>query len=214
MSTVASELHHQVVGSDIPSLRRRLDGAWALLFSHVDDFSVQGFEADRWLAHVRAAFASTNVRPLAGATDAYEHSTSWVVEAGGAAVCMNLEDIRHILLREEGSECMREAALDSRVRFVILLDHQARVRWSYLYQPEQQPPSPIDLARLAESKRLEALEADQRKWGKMSPFPRWPVGQLTVRAESHGLPTQPPTPHGFDTSLNSSISSTRLDAPS
>ncbi|MGH8188902.1 MAG: hypothetical protein ACREUC_20260 [Steroidobacteraceae bacterium] len=65
----------------IASLRRWLHGQWALVFSHPDDFASYGFESDRWLVHVREAFAATGVRPLALAATATSLAADWITDA-------------------------------------------------------------------------------------------------------------------------------------
>lgn len=125
-----------VPGGPFPAvaLRRWLRGRWALLFSHPDDFAAYGFETDRWLVHVREAFAATDIRPLALAG---RHAAGWITEVGGCTTSLQLDDIqRHPL-----------------ARFVMTLDAALRVRRTFVYTKQDRLPSPMDLAALARGVR-------------------------------------------------------------
>ena len=111
------------------ALRRWLQGRWALLFSHADDFATYGFESDRWLVHVQEAFAAADVRPLALAD---RQEASWVTEVGG---------------------CTTTLALDRSTRFVMTLDTALRPRRTFVYTRGDRLPSPMDLAALAREAR-------------------------------------------------------------
>ena len=137
MSATALQFHE---GSSIAfplsisRLRRWLDGSWALLFSHGDDFAAYGFEADRWLAHVREAFASTGVRPLARVSGTSSHGAGWVTEIGGGCTTdTHIDEIRRSALRETTDSTKSSWLWDSRQRFVLLLNDALSARWSFLY---------------------------------------------------------------------------------
>jgi hypothetical protein len=131
-------LKYDVSAHDSPlpaaALRRWLQGRWALLFSHADDFAAYGFESDRWLVHVQEAFAAADVRPLALAD---RQEAGWVTEVGG---------------------CTTTLALDEPAkRFVMTLDTGLRVRRTFVYTQRDRLPSPMDLAALARELRDSAL---------------------------------------------------------
>jgi len=139
----------------ISQVRRWLDGSWALLFSHSDDFADHGFEADRWIAHVCEAFASTGVRPLARVSGASGLAAGWVTEIGGRCTTnMYIDEIRRSFLRETGDSAESAWIWDSRQRFVLLLDDALRARWSFHYSAGDRLPSPIELAAIGEALRL------------------------------------------------------------
>lgn len=64
-------------GSNI-SLREWLDGRWAVLFSHPDDFVQCDLEFDRWLGLVDEAFARARIRPLALPRASYRIDHGWI----------------------------------------------------------------------------------------------------------------------------------------
>jgi hypothetical protein len=127
-------LKYDVSAHDSPlpaaTLRRWLQGRWALLFSHADDFAAYGFESDRWLVHVQEAFAAADVRPLALAD---RQEAGWVTEVGGCTTTLALD---------EPAE-----------RFVMTLDTGLRVRRTFVYTQRDRLPSPMDLAALAREVR-------------------------------------------------------------
>ena len=133
-------LKYDVSAPDLPvpaaALRQWLQGRWALLFSHADDFADYGFESDRWLVHVQEAFAVADIRPLA-LEDRQE--AGWVTEVGG------------------GTTTFHSAACDPATRFVMTLDAALRVRRTFVYTQQDRLPSPMDLAALARELRNQAL---------------------------------------------------------
>jgi len=125
---------------------------WALLFSHPDDFASYGFEADRWLVHVREAFAATGVRPLALAATAGSSTADWVTQVGGSS-CAGL----------------RAAIADGR-RFVITLDDSWRPRRTFFYTRRDRLPSPMDLAVAAERLRRQCVQRNRRSATTIAPL--------------------------------------------
>ncbi len=137
----------------VAALRDFMNGRWALLFSHADDFASYGFEADRWLVHVERSFSTAGVVPLALTAGAREPD-SWVDRIGGAPVIIRFSDAH----RTGGSMCTRERSLVSTVlgqttRFVLILDESLRPRITYAYSPGDRLPSPIDLVSIAHRAR-------------------------------------------------------------
>ena len=118
------------------AVRRWLHGRWALLFSHPDDFASYGFESDRWLVHVREAFAAADIRPLALTG---RHDAGWVTEVGGCTTTFG------------------SAAFGPAARFVMTLDGRLRLRRTLIYAQRDRLPSPMDLAVLARDLRDNAV---------------------------------------------------------
>jgi hypothetical protein len=159
-----------VKGPDAPlpavALRRWLHGRWALLFSHPDDFAAYGFESDRWLVHVREAFAATDIRPLALAG---RHETGWVMEVGGARTSLALDEIqRYPVARASREEALRTAAFEPSSRFVMTLDAALRLRRTFVYTQQDRLPSPMDLAVLAKGAR-DAFNANRHPGARNTP---------------------------------------------
>jgi hypothetical protein len=140
----------------IASLGRWLHGQWALLFSHPDDFASYGFEADRWLVHVRESFAATGVRPLALAATATSLAADWIIDAGGC-VTGPIDEIQRYPVARDPHAGLR-AALDDSRRFVITLDDSLRPRRTFFYTRQDRLPSPMDLAAAAERLRRQCVQ--------------------------------------------------------
>jgi hypothetical protein len=161
MGAVTRSLSTDWMGADglrawLFSLRRSLDGKWGLLFSHADDFAEYGFEADRWLAHVRAAFEATRILPIALANEVLDRGTTWIAELDGLTMRVRVDEIRSSASAYEDLIDMRSTSHDEDMRrCVLLLDSACRLRWSFQYLPGASLPSPIELAALAEAKRRE-----------------------------------------------------------
>lgn len=137
----------------VATLRDWMQGRWALLFSHADDFASDGFEMDRWLVHVGQAFATAGLSAIVIAKDGGARS-SWVTRVGGAAMIIRWSDAH----RAGGSMCTRERSLVSTVlgqttRFVLVVDESLDPRLTYAYSPGDRLPSPIDLVWMAHRSR-------------------------------------------------------------
>lgn len=165
-------LKHEVVSVDgavdwplpVTALRRWLHGSWALLFSHADDFACYGFEADRWLAHVREAFAGTRVRPLALTSSKVSCSSGWVGEVGGCSTRIHIDETqRYPVSRDANEHALSTAILNAGTRFVMILDDSLRLRRTFAYTTQDQLPSPIDLVAMAETLR-NSLNQRKASW--------------------------------------------------
>lgn len=120
------------MGMSTASLRRLLNGSWAVLFSHPDDFACYGFEFDRWVEEVREAFSAASVRPLA-LQSAIRGGYSWISDVGGA------------LVGRPAAWLLGGASS----RFVVMLDDLFWPRRTFRYEPGGQLPSPIEFAAAA-----------------------------------------------------------------
>lgn len=133
-------------------LSRWLGGRWGLLFSHADDFASYGFEADRWLVHLRDAFETLDLGALAIGDDAWVDELDWISQIGGRHVSSDL--IEHLGLPEHraGGE-----------HFVTILDDAGRARRTFLYRAGNDTPSPIALAQTAAHLRSHGLPFSVRR---------------------------------------------------
>lgn len=144
LSTAAREFRPEPTNWSLPRflLRRWLRGRWALLFSHPDDFANYGFEADRWIGQVKAAFDADSIAALAVNTRAPGDNSGWITAVGGCFISQRtFESIV--------PDC-------SERRFVMVLDDSLQLRRSFLYSDVDRVPSPIGLVSLAASCRLRA----------------------------------------------------------
>ncbi len=135
-------------GSNI-SLRKWLDGRWAILFSHPDDFVQYDFEFDRWLGIVGEAFARACIRPLALPRGSYPIDRGWISQlTGGTPVSLHDRldgrdpfDFRARRLQEEIAGVQK--------RFAMIIDGRLRPRSTHVYGVVERPPSPLDFLRHA-----------------------------------------------------------------
>jgi alkyl hydroperoxide reductase subunit AhpC len=132
------------------SLRQWLDGRWALLFSHPDDFAQCDFELDRWLQIVGAAFARARIRPLALARASRLVDRGWVSQLTGGACLVSLHepaDDAHLV--DLHAHRLESAIAQTPQRFAMLIDAALRRRFTCTYAPAERPPSPLTLVRVA-----------------------------------------------------------------
>lgn len=140
----------------VAGLRQWLDGSWAVLFSHPEDFACYGFEFDRWLQEVRSAFAGERVRPLA-LSSAVQDGCSWVCEVGGVLVGRPAGWLLDGLARVICGDPRTCQAKDSReARRIVVLDELLWPRRILRYEAGGRVPSPIDLAAATGSLRRTA----------------------------------------------------------
>jgi hypothetical protein len=142
----------------ISSLRGWLQGRWALLFSHPNDFASYGFEADRWLVHVADGLSAANIAPIELASPENTPPATWISEVGGCTLRIRWSDARRLA----GVAGRRERTLVSTVvgatsRFVLILDDSFRPRRTFAYSAAGQLPSPIDLTWMAHRLRAETM---------------------------------------------------------
>lgn len=142
---------HDVVQHPIAasSLHAWLQGNWALLFSHPDDFACNDFEADRWLVVLQQTFAAAGVQPLALASHMSAPFNSWVTDAGGAAAVL-FDNGRPSQDVVDLNACALHDAISRAVsRFVMIIDDSLRIRRTFVYTAQNPLPSPLDFAATA-----------------------------------------------------------------
>src|SRR5690606_30948614 len=127
----------------IASLRGWLQGAWGLLFSHPDDFACYGFEVDRWMVHVREAFESTRVKPLALVAPGQNLSSMWLEEVGGCGIAIRPRDAQRCAASPAAAQPLIRAITSATTRFVLIFDEALHPRRTYAYTPGDRLPSPI-----------------------------------------------------------------------
>jgi alkyl hydroperoxide reductase subunit AhpC len=156
-----------------PSLRTWLDGDWAILFSHPNDFVSYDLEMDRWVVITRRAFADRQVRPIALGQD-----HGWVSEVSGEAGAVLLEDPKreHFGPVDLQAPLLREEIERAGRRFVMIIDNSLRVQKKLAYESLAGLPSPLELLGWAD-----ALRAKQ-------------AAKHTVVTESAGARRLPPSP--------------------
>lgn len=142
-------------------LSRWLDGSWAVLFSHPDDFACYGFEFDRWLEEVRDAFACAQVRPLA-MQPAIQTGCSWVCEVGGALVGRPAGWLLGGVARLFSAGTLTQRSSQGGTHFVVMLDDVLWPRRTFRYEPGSKLPSPIEFAAAAGALRRTAPSAPAR----------------------------------------------------
>ena len=134
------------------SLRRWLEGHWALLFSHPDDFGCYDFESDRWLLVLRQALAAARIRPLALVSRHSYGYAGWVTEVDGAVVVSEAEpprSPRQVLDFDPHVRELRTAIAQTSTRFAMIIDESLRLRRTFSYTSQHRVPSPLDLAVMA-----------------------------------------------------------------
>lgn len=138
------------------SMRSWLDGRWALLLSHPDDFIRSESDIDRWIEDARHAFQAAGVRPLAVARLGQEIDTGWVTRVCG--------DPRIVVLHEPGDGCsayvdrgalrLHEEIAGTGGRFVMIVDPALRPHRTFVYSDLDDLPSPLDLIPRVATARL------------------------------------------------------------
>lgn len=153
----------------VAMVRRWLQGRWALLFSHPDDFASDGFEADRWLMQVEQAIRSAHIAVL-GLARPHEDGESWVAQVGGAPVALRWADLRRLSGPMRTPERrLVSAVLAATTRFVLVLDDSLVLRRSYAYVDRACVPSPIELAWMAHCLRKQTCPQGQSVSRKVDP---------------------------------------------
>jgi hypothetical protein len=135
-------------GNADPLLREWLQGDWAMIFSHPNDFQYQGLETDRWLAIVREEFQLRGVRALSRRLDAALLDPIWVGElcADRRPVRIEPADETHIPeIVDLPARALREELLGLGPRFVLIVDEQLRRRGVFKYSTAGANVSPLDL---------------------------------------------------------------------
>ncbi len=74
---------HAIAFSPAERLRRALAGRWSLLFSHPDDFAIEGFEADRWISCLNEELERLDLAVLCMGEN---NRRTWIGQVGGRCV--------------------------------------------------------------------------------------------------------------------------------
>lgn len=144
---------NQLPMSSVSSLCSSLNGQWALLLSHPEDFYWSGFESDRWLVLLEAALSAAKVKLLTLASKPFQDCV-WFTAVSGAQMVLNAGG--SILNRERvGLHRQRSIRGISPIssRFIIVIDAVACPRWEYTYALPEKVPSIFDLVTMTHKLR-------------------------------------------------------------
>jgi hypothetical protein len=142
-----------------PSLRTWLEGDWAIIFSHPDDFVRYDLEMDRWLVVTQRAFAARGIRPIALDSPALDPATSWVTQVIGDSRAVLLEDPtqQHFGPVDLQTPVLREALERVGRRFVMIIDGELRQQKTFSYDTLSGLPSPLEFLGWAEALRTKQI---------------------------------------------------------
>lgn len=162
--------------SSIP-LREWLDGRWAILFSHPDDFVRCELELDRWLGIAGSAFQHARIRPIALARRTCPIDQGWVSQLSGDHCLVSLHERWNGRALLDFPSSRLRACIDSiDERFAMVIDPTLRQRRTWMYGAADQPPSPLDLVRLACRLRNEPMHertSTPKQESTASSRPKW-----------------------------------------
>lgn len=133
---------------DATSLRARLAGRWALLFSHPGDFAQEQLEMDRWVAVLSRSFGASGVVPVALAGPESNPGLDWLgrlspLDTGSAAVLAL--DTEPGALADFAAGALRAQIARSGPRLAMIVDASLRCRRTLSYRLPAELPSPLDL---------------------------------------------------------------------
>ncbi len=133
------------INRSLPTLRKWLDGRWALLLSHPGDFEDHSPESDRWLEILREGFNASGVKPIAYRGTGGEPDRGWVssvIEDEQRVRLMHSEviDIAERRLRDQITEIPT-------ARFAVIVDSSLLCHVVLMYQHSRCriAISPLDL---------------------------------------------------------------------
>lgn len=133
---------------DATSLRARLAGRWAILFSHPQDFAQEQLEMDRWVAVLARSFSAHRVLPVALARPGSDCEPGWLAQvtagSGGFAAVLAL-DTSPGGLADFSAGALRAQIARSGPRLAMILDPNLRCRRTLSYRLPADLPSPLEL---------------------------------------------------------------------
>jgi len=166
---------------DASSLKAWLDGNWALLFSHPDDFACREIESDRWLILLQEELTAADVRPLRLAPSGSEYSGRWVLSVGGGTFVVDPKPSHDTRLHFLPHRDLCDSIRNTSSRFVLILDELLHRRFVLTYEPTERVPSPLDLAAMASTlRRRSSTAAATQRFRSTAAKQRCP----TVKAEA------------------------------
>jgi alkyl hydroperoxide reductase subunit AhpC len=166
-------------------LKDWLQGDWGLLFSHPADFAHTDLEADRWLAVVQDALAQAHIRPFAAESDQPRYGTNWIEEINGRDTAVFLDDELPSYSDEMEFNSIVLASAISRApaRFVMILDHQLRLRRTFTYSKGNQLPSVLDF--IATVEKLTAATSIRNQPSPINVSLHQPPRPKSLRVSAH-----------------------------
>lgn len=160
-----------------------LDGRWALVFSHPDDFASFGLEADRWLAVVKDALTAANVRALATASTRPRFA-SWIEQLEGTDPWLVLEQGKSASTEPlvANIRTLRSAIARATSRYVMLVDESLNLRRTFTYTPADRLPSLLDLAATVAKLRAKPRQLEPHSAPVLASIVRIPFRQRAAGA--------------------------------
>jgi hypothetical protein len=133
---------------DAISLRARLAGRWAILFSHPGDFAQEQLEMDRWVAVLSRSFGASGVLPVALAGPGSDPGFGWLgrlapLDTGSAAVLAL--DTQPGSPADFAAGALRAQIARSGPRLAMIVDASLRCRRTLSYRLPADLPSPLEL---------------------------------------------------------------------
>lgn len=138
----AGEVH------DATSLRTRLAGQWAIVFSHPEDFTQEQLEMDRWVTVLGRSFSERGVVPVALARPQPDRGLTWLgrlASHDSAAAAILALDPPPGNLADFAAGALRAQIARGGPRFALILDAKLRCRRALSYRSPEELPSPLDL---------------------------------------------------------------------
>jgi alkyl hydroperoxide reductase subunit AhpC len=138
------------------SLPTWLNGDWAILFSHAEDFAPGNFEDDRWRVMMERAFVGRGVRPLILASESTKQHDSWVTTITGDAGDVTLATdtpLNFLTGKVQGSRLLNEITALSTERFVMIIDDTLFPHRTFTYNQRVNLPSPLEFLGWADTLR-------------------------------------------------------------
>lgn len=140
----------------VTSLHPWLNGQWALLLSHPEDFYWSGLESDRWLVLLENALVAAKLKPLTFASERFD-DYGWFASIGGAQIVLHsVTDMPSLKRIDPRVRRFTRTIPRESNRFAMILDALAYPRWECTYSLPKRAIPIFDLIAIAENLRNKA----------------------------------------------------------